>query len=108
LKKVPVVNGFIANDGVIGVHASLTGDINKNPLHGVDNARVVVYASGGDTIELEHDSEGLYLADYLAAYGQTYHCEVSVPGYAVVKASALMPHPPVLAASDTYSYCRKG
>lgn len=95
-EKIPVVSGFIANDGLVGVHVSLTSAISKTPLQGLDNAYVVIYASGGDTIELVNEGEGWYVADVIPVYGQTYHCEVSVPGYAVVKASALMPQPPVL------------
>lgn len=95
-EQVPVISGFIANEGSITVHVSLTSDINKNPLQGLDNAKVVVYASGSDTIELVHEGEGLYLAEYIAVFGQMYQCEVSVPGYAVVRATTLMPYPPVL------------
>lgn len=95
-EKIPVVSGFIANDGLIGIHVSLTSNISKNPLQGIDNARVLVYDSGGDTIELEHEGEGSYLADYLAVYGQNYHCEVTVPDFPVVQATTQMPYPPVL------------
>lgn len=95
-EKVPVFSGFITNDGLIGVHISLTSDINKNPLQGIDNASVVVYNLAGDTIKLAHEGEGWYFADYLPVFGQTYHCVVAVPGFPVVHATTQMPYPPVL------------
>ncbi len=95
-EKTLVVNGFVSNDSMLVVHVSATADVNLNPISGIENARVVVYTAYGDTIHTVHEGEGWYVAIIVPDYGYTYHCEVSVPGYAVVHANTQMPQPPML------------
>ncbi len=91
-----VVNGFITNDSLVAVHVSATADIGVAPINGIENARVAVYTGQGDTIQMEHEGEGWYVAGIVPDYGMEYHCEVHAPGYAIVHASSIMPKPPVL------------
>ncbi|MDO8898694.1 MAG: DUF4249 domain-containing protein [Bacteroidales bacterium] len=93
--KVPTVNSFLTRDSVIAVHVSMATKIEKGSIDGVDNAIVRVFSDNGVDMALLPEGDGWYKASLSVETGETYHCEVTVPGFSTVFSSPQIPSEPV-------------
>ncbi len=81
IQESPVVNSIIIADSLIKVHVSYTGKIDSNKLQNVDNVTINLLENNQFKESLRYVKNGLYISNLYAKPGNTYVCEVNIPGY---------------------------
>ena len=83
----PVVNSILIADSTINVHVSMTGKVNASQLEIVENADILLFVNGHLMDSVIYKGEGIYFTKTVVAPGKTYSCEVSIPGFPLVRCS---------------------
>ena len=95
-EKTPVVNAVFKDGEEIVVRLSYTGSVGDTLLAIIDNAEISIYENGVfvETMQINNPmSENDYCSTVVAKAGNTYLCEVAIPGYDIITCSETIPNP---------------
>ena len=95
-EKTSVVNAVFKDGEEIVVRLSYTGNVGDTLLAIIDNAEISLFENGVfvEMMQINNSmSETDYCSTFVARAGNTYLCEIAIPGYDVIKCSETIPMP---------------
>lgn len=95
-ERIPVINGYINDEGIIAVHVSFTASMSLKPIEPVNNA--LVFISSGDVpiFFIDEAVDGWYVGEVETAPNQSFTIKVTVPGFDDITATTVIPEMPVV------------
>ncbi len=94
--SVPVVNSVIVAGEEIRIHVSYTGSIGDTAISVVSDAGIAMYCNGIFAGNMVYDGDGYYSSGTVAEAGNSYSCEIAVPGFDVITCEDSIPVPIVM------------
>ncbi len=87
------VNTLISAGDSVKVYLAYTDELNANPLKTIENAKIKMSNQDWDNISFTHQSNGVYVSDYIAQVNDTFNLTVTVPDKDIVSSSCVVPEP---------------
>lgn len=95
-EKIPVVNSILKPGHPLQVQVSFPAGINSTIIETADNAEISLYLNDEYTETLSYEGDGMYQSTTRIEAGNSYRCEVVIPGCDVINCSDSVPEPPTV------------
>jgi len=89
--RAPVVNSVLVAGEEISVHVSYTGNLGDSAMSVVPDADITLLTNGVFVENMEYEGDGYYYSETIAEAGNSYSCEIAVPGYETITCADSLP-----------------
>ncbi len=93
IQRTPVINSLLIADSIVKLHVSLTSKMDTTHLEYVDNAVINLFINNAFKESLSYLDNGIYQSKTIVKPGNTYSCEINIPGYNDIFCEDSIPYP---------------
>lgn len=95
-EEIPVVNSILITDQPILVQISFPANINSTEIEITNDAEVGLFINGEYTESLSSAGGGMYYSTTTVEAGNSYKCEIVIPGYDAIACIDSIPEQPIV------------